>query len=61
MTKDSNLLGTLDHTGIPSAPQGVPIIDVTFVLDANGILNVSAKDTSSGRPKNIVINNDNDS
>uniref|UniRef100_A0A1B6DJC1 Heat shock protein 70 n=1 Tax=Clastoptera arizonana TaxID=38151 RepID=A0A1B6DJC1_9HEMI len=58
MTKDNNLLGTFDLTGIPPAPRGVPQIDVTFDLDANGILNVSAKDNSSGRSKNIVINND---
>lgn len=58
MTKDNNLLGTFDLTGIPPAPRGVPKIDVTFDLDANGILNVSAKDTSSGRCKNIVIKND---
>ena len=52
MTKDNNLLGTFDLTGIPPAPRGVPKIDVTFDLDANGILYVSAKDTSSGRSKN---------
>ncbi|VVC26131.1 Heat shock protein 70kD, C-terminal domain,Heat shock protein 70kD, peptide-binding domain,Heat shock [Cinara cedri] len=58
MTKDNNLLGTFDLTGIPPAPRGVPKIDVTFDLDANGILNVSAKENSSGRSKNIVIKND---
>lgn len=58
MTKDNNLLGTFDLTGIPPVPRGVPKIDVTFDLDANGILNVSAKDNSSGRSKNIVIKND---
>jgi len=58
MTKDNNLLGTFDLTGIPPAPRGVPKIEVTFDLDANGILNVSAKDNSSGRSKNIVIKND---
>lgn len=58
MTKDNNLLGTFDLTGIPPAPRGVPKIDVTFDLDANGILNVSAKDTSSGISKNITIKND---
>ncbi|XP_054275336.1 heat shock protein 68-like [Macrosteles quadrilineatus] len=57
MTKDNNLLGTFDLTGIPPAPRGVPKIDVTFDLDANGILNVSAKDTSSGKSKNITIQN----
>lgn len=58
MTKDNNLLGTFDLTGIPPAPRGVPKIEVTFDLDANGILNVSAKDTSSGNSRNIVIKND---
>ncbi|XP_049881777.1 heat shock protein 68-like [Pectinophora gossypiella] len=58
MTKDNNLLGTFDLTGIPPAPRGVPKIDVTFDLDANGILNVSAKENSTGREKNIVIKND---
>ncbi|KAL1517666.1 hypothetical protein ABEB36_001401 [Hypothenemus hampei] len=58
MTKDNNLLGTFDLTGIPPAPRGVPKIDVTFDLDANGILNVSAKDTSSGKERNITIKND---
>nr|AHG94986.1 hsp70-1 [Aphis glycines] len=58
MTKDNNLLGTFDLTGIPPAPRGVPKVEVTFDMDANGILNVSAKDNSSGRSKNIVIKND---
>ncbi|KAL4149298.1 hypothetical protein QTP88_003283 [Uroleucon formosanum] len=58
MTKDNNLLGTFDLTGIPPAPRGTPKIEVTFDMDANGILNVSAKDNSSGRSKNIVIKND---
>ncbi|XP_063369970.1 heat shock protein 68-like isoform X1 [Cydia amplana] len=58
MTKDNNLLGTFDLTGIPPAPRGVPKIDVTFDIDANGILNVSAKENSTGRSKNIVIKND---
>lgn len=58
MTKDNNLLGTFDLSGIPPAPRGVPKIEVTFDLDANGILNVSAKDTSSGNSKNITIKND---
>ncbi|KAL1138942.1 hypothetical protein AAG570_009004 [Ranatra chinensis] len=50
MTKDNNLLGTFDLTGIPPAPRGVPKIDVTFDLDAN--------ETSTGKSKNIVIQND---
>ncbi|XP_063918600.1 heat shock protein 70 A1-like [Zophobas morio] len=58
MTKDNNLLGTFDLTGIPPAPRGVPKIEVTFDLDGNGILNVSAKDTSSGNSRNITIKND---
>ncbi|XP_072398686.1 heat shock protein 70 A1-like [Diabrotica undecimpunctata] len=58
MTKDNNRLGTFDLNGIPPAPRGVPKIEVTFNLDANGILNVSAKDTSSGNTRNITIKND---
>lgn len=58
MTKDNNLLGTFDLTGIPPAPRGVPKIDVTFDLDANGILNVSAKEVSTGNSRNITIKND---
>ncbi|KAF5299560.1 hypothetical protein FQR65_LT09365 [Abscondita terminalis] len=58
MTKDNNLLGTFDLTGIPPAPRGVPQIEVTFDMDANGILTVSAKDTSSGKSQNIIIKND---
>uniref|UniRef100_A0A0A9X0C3 Heat shock protein 68 n=1 Tax=Lygus hesperus TaxID=30085 RepID=A0A0A9X0C3_LYGHE len=58
MTKDNNVLGNFDLTGIPPVPRGVPKIEVTFDLDANGILNVTAKDDSSGNTKNIVIKND---
>ncbi|XP_046805813.1 heat shock protein 68 [Lucilia cuprina] len=58
LTKDNNLLGTFNLTGIPPAPRGVPKIDVTFDLDANGILNVTAKEMSTGNAKNIVIKND---
>lgn len=58
MTRDNNLLGTFNLTGIPPAPRGVPKIDVTFNLDANGIVNVSAKDSSTGNSKNITIHND---
>lgn len=58
MTKDNNLLGTFDLTGIPPAPRGIPKVDVTFDLDANGILNVSAKENSTGKSKNITIKND---
>lgn len=58
MTKDNNLLGKFELTGIPPAPRGVPKIDVTFNMDANGILHVSAKDQSSGASKSIQITND---
>ncbi|XP_068229259.1 heat shock cognate 71 kDa protein-like [Palaemon carinicauda] len=58
MTKDNNLLGKFDLTGIPPAPRGVPQIEVTFDIDANGILNVSAVDKSSGKSNKITITND---
>merc|ERR1711937_936516 len=58
MTKDNNLLGKFDLTGIPPAPRGVPQIEVTFDVDANGILNVSAADKSSGKSEKITITND---
>lgn len=58
MTKDNNLLGRFELTGIPPAPRGVPQIEVTFDIDANGILNVSAEDKSTGRTNKITITND---
>nr|ADL27420.1 heat shock protein 70 [Chironomus riparius] len=58
MTKDNNLLGTFNLTGIAPAPRGIPQIEVTFDLDANGILNVSAKDSSTGKQETITIKND---
>ncbi|XP_037031123.1 heat shock protein 70 B2-like [Bradysia coprophila] len=58
LTKDNNLLGNFDLSGIPPAPRGVPKIEVTFDMDANGILNVSAKELSTGNVKNITIKND---
>jgi len=58
MTKDNHMLGRFDLTGIPPAPRGVPQIEVTFDIDANGILNVSAVDKSSGKKENITITND---
>merc|ERR1712180_96188 len=58
MTKDNNLLGKFELTGIPPAPRGVPQIDVTFDIDANGILNVNAKDKSTGKQNKITITND---
>jgi L1 cell adhesion molecule like protein len=57
-TVDNNLLGTFDLSGIPPAPRGVPQIEVTFDLDANGILNVTAVDKSTGKKNNITIKND---
>ncbi|XP_073975817.1 heat shock protein 68-like [Rhodnius prolixus] len=57
LTRDNNLLGTFELTGIPPARRGEPQIDVTFDIDANGIMNVSAKDTSTGKTKNIIIKN----
>merc|ERR1719150_388952 len=58
MTKDNHLLGKFDLTGIPPAPRGVPQIEVTFDIDANGILNVSALDKSSQEMQKITITND---
>ena len=58
MTKDNHMLGKFDLTGIPPAPRGVPQIDVTFDIDANGILKVSAMDKTSEKCENITITND---
>merc|ERR1711892_936971 len=58
MTKDNHNLGKFDLTGIPPAPRGVPQIEVTFDIDANGILNVSACDKSAGKQNKITIPND---
>ena len=58
MTKDNNLLGKFELAGIPPAPRGVPQIEVTFDIDANGILNVTAMDKSSGKQNKITITND---
>lgn len=58
MTRDNNLLGKFELTGIPPAPRGVPKIDVAFKMDANGILHVSATDQTSGASKSIEITND---
>ncbi|AQL07641.1 Heat shock 70 kDa protein 5 [Zea mays] len=57
-TKDNNLLGKFELTGIPPAPRGVPQINVTFDIDANGILNVSAEDKTTGKKNKITITND---
>ncbi|CAF2772437.1 unnamed protein product [Rotaria sp. Silwood2] len=58
MTKDNHLLGNFELSGIPPAPRGVPQIEVTFDIDANGILNVSAADKSTGQRNTIKITND---
>ncbi|KAG0341005.1 70-kilodalton heat shock protein [Podila humilis] len=57
-TKDNNMLGKFELTGIPPAPRGVPQIEVVFDVDANGILNVSAVEKSTGRANKITITND---
>jgi heat shock 70kDa protein 1/2/6/8 len=58
MTKDNHLLGQFELTGIPPAPKGVPQIIVTFDIDANGILNVTALNSETGRENKITISND---
>jgi len=58
MCRDNNLLGQFELTGIPPAPRGVPEIECTFEIDANGILHVSAEDKATHRRSNIVIKND---
>ncbi|CAG8560554.1 9367_t:CDS:1 [Cetraspora pellucida] len=58
MTKDNNLLGKFELTGIPPAPRGVPQIEVTFEIDANGIMKVSAADKGTGKSESITITND---
>lgn len=58
MTKNNNLLGKFELSGIPPAPRGVPQIEVTFDIDANGIMNVSAADKSTGKQNKITITND---
>ncbi len=55
MTKDNHLLGKFDLKGIPPAPRGVPQIEVTFEVDVNGILHVTAEDKGSGTKKSITI------
>jgi len=57
-TKDNNLLGKFDLTGIPPAPRGTPQIEVTFDIDANGILNVGAIEKGTGKTHKITITND---
>jgi L1 cell adhesion molecule like protein len=58
MTKDNNLLGTFELSGIPPMPRGQPKIEVTFEVDANGIMNVSAKDQTTGKENKIQIKNE---
>ncbi|TPX43911.1 hypothetical protein SeMB42_g04520 [Synchytrium endobioticum] len=58
LTKDNNLLGKFELTGIPPAPRGVPQIEVTFEIDVNGILRVSAQDKGTGKAESITITND---
>jgi len=58
MTKDNRELGKFELSGIPSAPRGVPKIQVTFELDADGILHVSAKDEGTSKTETITIKND---
>jgi len=58
MTKDNNLLGKFELTGIPPAPRGSPQIEVTFEIDVNGILNVQAEDKASGNKERITITRD---
>merc|ERR1712228_955032 len=58
MTKDNNSLGKFHLDGIPPAPRGVPQIEVTFDVDANGILIVSAQDKASGKSQKITITNE---
>ncbi len=55
MANDNKLLGNFQLSGIPAAPRGVPQIEVTFDIDANGIVNVSAKDLGTGREQSITI------
>merc|ERR1719335_1858358 len=58
MTKDNNLLGKFHLDGIPPAPRGVPQVEVTFDIDANGILNVSASEKATGKSSQITITNE---
>merc|ERR1712060_352695 len=58
MTEHNILLGKFELTGIPPAPRGVPQVEVTFEIDANGILNVGAQDKGTGKSEKIVIKNE---
>ena len=58
LTKDNNLLGKFELTGVPPAPRGVPQIEVSFEIDANGIMKVSAADKGTGKSESITITNE---
>ena len=58
LTKDCDLMGEFDLGGIPPMPRGVPQIEISYDLDANGILNVSAVEKSTGKTNKITITND---
>ena len=58
MTNDNHMLGKFDLAGIPPSPRGVPQIEVTFDIDANGILNVTASDKGTGKQSHVTITND---
>jgi len=58
MSKDNNLLGNFELSGIPPMPRGTPKIEVTFEVDANGIMNVTAKDETTGKSNKITIKNE---
>ena len=55
MVADNKLLGQFDLSGIPPAPRGVPQVEVTFDIDANGIVHVNAKDKSTGKDQSVTI------
>ncbi|KAH9917213.1 heat shock 70kDa protein 5, isoform CRA_b [Amylocystis lapponica] len=58
LTKDNNLLGKFELSGIPPAPRGVPQIEVTFEIDANGIMRVAASDKGTGKSESVTITNE---
>jgi heat shock protein 5 len=58
LTKDNNLLGKFELTGIPPAPRGVPQIEVSFEIDANGIMKISAADKGTGKSESVTITNE---
>ena len=58
LCKDNHQLGKFDMTGIPPAPRGVPQIEVTFEIDENSILSVTAKERGTGKTESITITND---